>query len=810
MELSEKPNQNLPLSAGQLKTWKQSASILKVQAENAVIELSFFEADIILVEAELGTKINRIPSYAVEKLPVVNKDILTQQSEEELTAQTPNIRAVISNKNCGIRFETDAGAILADDPGLGSLWFGGGFTVHKILDSEARFYGLGEKSGPINKRGKYFINANTDHFGYGVHSDPLYASIPFFISSTGNQWYGIFLDNTAYSFFDFGTSQERYFAFGSNAGPLRYYFISGIDPLDVLAKYNRLTGMAPMPPKWALGYQQCRYSYYPDDSIIHMLDQFDQKSIPIDVIYLDIHYMDKYRVFTWHPEYFKDPKDFIQKCSDRGIAITVILDPGIAKDEGYHAYNEGTKADLWVKYLDGNAVEGNVWPGLCVFPDFTNSDCRAWWAGKIQELSDMGIKGFWTDMNEPALWGNRFPESAVFDYDGNTRTFLEARNIYGMQMSKATAAGVDLKSLKNNKRKFLLTRAAFSGAQRYTAIWTGDNSSSEEHYRLSATMISNLSISGFPMCGADIGGFIGESTPQLYVRWIALGAMQPLFRSHTMINSRPAEPWGFGEEAEQISRQYIQFRYRLIPYWLSLFYSYTQTGKPPILPIAFAYFDLKLAQSNQYEDHFLVGDQFLVCPGNLSQSYSAIFLPGTNNWFDLYSGMQWPSGEHIWKENPQRVPIFIREGSMFVMWPKAPNRANEQLDVIELHLFGLKHNTSFVWYDDNDTINADKKLQIQFQYDYLSGQLSWKIIHNNLQTDIKWIKLCIHGELNTISMQRKNTICSFSRENYLFFKALDPFDPYNPDALQHETLFGTQALSIEFPTYDDFIEFVYI
>ena len=275
---------------------------------------------------------------------------------------------------------------------------------------------------------------------------------------------------------------------------------------------------------------------------------------------------------------FPNPKALIEGLRAKGFHVVIIVDPGVKVEEGYEPYEDGLAQDVFVKYPDGENFTGEVWPGWCHFPDFTNPRVREWWGDKFKELVDVGIDGFWNDMNEFATWGNRLPDLMEFDHDGERSTVKRARNIYGLQMSRSTYEGTS--KLLNGERPFILTRASFAGAQRYSAVWTGDNEASEDHMLLGTRIVNSLGLSGVAFCGPDVGGFAGATYGDLFARWISIGAFTPFFRAHTFVNTNYSEPWAFGEEVEEISRNYINIRYRLMPYIYSSMYEASQTGIP--------------------------------------------------------------------------------------------------------------------------------------------------------------------------------------------------------------------------------------
>ncbi|MEQ9006816.1 MAG: glycoside hydrolase family 31 protein, partial [Ekhidna sp.] len=358
-----------------------------------------------------------------------------EENDGSIVVTSTNVDVVINKHPILFTFLNKEGRIInEDEPGLGIQSQGEQKTVYKKLQNGERFVGLGEKTGPLDRRGKGYENWNTDHFAYDIEADPLYASIPFYIGIHGSLSYGIFVDNTYKSHFNFGASNNRFSSFSVDSGDLNYYFFTG-SVTEIIQSYTWLTGRMNLPPMWSIGYQQCRYSYYPDTEVLDVAKKFRDKDIPADVIVLDIHYMDQYKIFSWDKERFPNPAKMISQLKEMGFEVVVICDPGIKTEENYLPYDSGKEEDVFLKYSDGRYYEGEVWPGWCHFPDFTKPETRQWWTGMMKFYTDIGIKGFWNDMNEIATWGQMLPENIEFEFEGEGGTTRKGRNIFGLQMS---------------------------------------------------------------------------------------------------------------------------------------------------------------------------------------------------------------------------------------------------------------------------------------------------------------------------------------------------------------------------------------
>ncbi|HZV22953.1 MAG TPA: TIM-barrel domain-containing protein, partial [Luteimonas sp.] len=401
------------------------------------------------------------------------------------------------------------------------------------LQPQDHVYGLGDKAGPLDRRGHVFVNWNTDAYAWDAARDPLYKSIPFLLVLREGKAFGMFVDNTGRTVFDIGKSDPDALTVTADGGALDLYVVAGPTPRDVLQRYTALTGRTPLPPKWALGFQQSRYTYLPEARVREVADTLRGKKIPADAIWLDIGFQDNNKPFTVDREAFPQFEDMLADLREDGFHTVLITDLHIAKQPGYAPYDSGKAIDAFLK-RDGADYVGKVWPGDSVFPDFSLTRVRRWWGGLYGDFVRMGAAGFWNDMNEPSVFdvpGGTMPDDVVHRLDdGSTRTHARMHNVYGMLNAQATYEG--LLQLQPNERPFVLTRAAYAGTQRYAATWTGDNTASWHHLAQSTPNLLSLGLSGYALAGDDIGGFIGSPPPELLTRWYQLGAWNPLFRSH--------------------------------------------------------------------------------------------------------------------------------------------------------------------------------------------------------------------------------------------------------------------------------------
>ncbi|HEY0176036.1 MAG TPA: TIM-barrel domain-containing protein, partial [Pedobacter sp.] len=567
--------QNNPvLETGNITSATISGQKVEFVTEHAQGEFTVYSPSVIRVRLD-KKKLGKDFSYAVTAKPAETK-VSVSQNDQEITIITDSLKAKITKKPYNITFYTPDGKIISEDEkGLATSWVAEEVTNYKKMQEGERFIGLGEKTGDLDRKGSGYTNWNTDAYGYSTGQDPIYSTIPFYIGIHHGLNYGIFLDNTYQSDFNFGASNDRFSSFGAQGGEMNYYFIYHKRLADIITSYTALTGRMPMPPLWSLGYQQNRYTYYPDTEVLRIAQTLREKKIPADGITLDIHYMDQYKLFTWDNKRFPDPVAMNKKLSDMGFTTTVIVDPGIKVEKGYGAYESGVKENIFIKYPDSSNYAGQVWPGWCNFPDFTSEKGRAWWRNQVKFFANNGVSGIWNDMNEIATWGNKMPANVLFNYDGAIASHRQAHNVYGMQMARSSYEGA---KESMNKRPFILTRAGYAGLQRYTAIWTGDNRPEEDHMLLGVRLLNSLGVSGMPFAGMDIGGFIGTPSNSLFARWIQIGAFNPYFRNHAAVNTQSSEPWTHGEEVLEISRNYINLRYKLMSYLYSTLFEATQNG----------------------------------------------------------------------------------------------------------------------------------------------------------------------------------------------------------------------------------------
>lgn len=533
--------------------------------------------------------------------------------------------------------------------------------IVKKMDGDETFYGLGDKTGFLNKRHYFYEMWNTDNPAPQVDNfKALYKSLPFFITLKKDSVYGIFFDNTYHSYFDMGKENDDYFYFGCDNGNLDYYFIAGDRMTDVVTGYTYLTGTTHVPQLWTLGYQQSRWGYRSEQEIRHLAKKFREYHIPCDTIHLDIDYMDSYKVFTWNKETYDEPKKMIEDLRQDGFKIVTIIDPGVKVEKDYFIYDKGVENGYFVTTPEGEIYVNTVWPGDAVYPDFGNPEVRSWWGDNQKYLLDMGVRGVWNDMNEPASFRGELPADLIFHDEDKESTHDKMHNLYGHLMAKATYEGL---KKHDKKRPYVITRACFCGSQKYTTAWTGDNHSIWAHLQMAIPQLCNLGLSGMSYVGSDIGGFGSDTTPELLARRVQIGCFSPLFRNHSAVGTTYQEPWQFGEEIMDIYRKYVQIRYRLLPYFYDLFFEGESTGLPIMRPLILHY--EKDQNAKNINDEFLIGEHILVAPVvNQGDTQKLVYLP-KGIWVDYWTKEVKKGGNYYVKEAAlDTCPIYVKAGSI--------------------------------------------------------------------------------------------------------------------------------------------------
>ncbi len=563
--------------------------------------------------------------------------------------------------------------------------------VCKALPADAAIYGLGDKTGFLNKRHYEYVNWNTDD--PAPHCDnfkSLYKSINFFMVYSDVGCIGILADNTFRTRFDFGKENDGYFFWSHAGGALDYYMIPGKTPKDVLLRYLALTGKSQLQQKWVYGFHQSRWSYMTEDELMEMVHSMRENKLPMDAVHMDIDYMDGFRVFTFDKKRFPDPAGMIKNLYQTNVKTVTIIDPGVKIDPGYFVYDEGVSGDHFAHNPDGTIYEGAVWPGPAVFPDFTQEKTQKWWAEKVRIMTDLGVRGIWNDMNEPANFTGQLPDDVQFEKGSHT----EVHNIYGHYMGQATYDGL---LQADGRRPFVLTRACCAGSQKFCSGWTGDNHAMWSHLQLSLTQMMNLGLSGMYMVGSDVGGFGSDTTPELLVRWCQLGAISPFFRSHNAKGRRRQELYVFGKKTMDLCREALDLRYHLLPYIYDLAHDELPILRPMVLEFP------EDVVCRDLTDQCMLGDNLLCAPiMTPGATAKAVYLP-RGVWYDYYTGKRYKGGRYVLADAPlNRMPIFAKAGAII---PVAEGKPQSVEEIHEVTLEVFPGNGHHIYYaDDGETM----------------------------------------------------------------------------------------------------------
>ncbi len=718
--------------------------------DNSEVRLTILAPDLIRVRASFAKPIPaRDHSWAIAKDTWNPSRWTLKNTDESVTISTDELQVIVRRSPLLIEFRDarthqlinadeqpmayDAKEVFAAmmfDPQSGPF-----VAASKKLGFDEHFYGLGEKAARLDKRRGFFTNWNSDTPGYTEGKDPIYQTIPFYIGLQRGVAYGIFFDNSYRSYFDFGRSSQERAWFGAEGGELNYYFFYGPHIKKILGRYADLTGHMPLPPLWALGNQQSRWSYYPDTMVEEVARQYRQHDLPLDVIHLDIHYMDGYRVFTFDPKRFPNPKALAEKLGQQGVKLVTIVDPGVkappprgGQDQPYLVFEEGSQKNFFQHRRNGQLFVPRVWPGESVFVDYTLPEARRWWGDLHRIYTDNGIAGIWNDMNEPSDFidqsGKNQLDVVSFD-EGEKTTHAKNRNTFALLMARATYEG--LERLRPDRRPYVITRAGYAGIQRYATMWTGDTNSTWEALALNIPMFTTLGLSGEPFVGSDVGGFIGRGNGELLVRSYQVGFLAPFCRNHKVMDGYDQEPWRFGKYYEDIIRRFLKLRYELLPFLYTVLEEAHRTGVPVFRPLVLNYPD----DPNTYniDDQFMIGDDLLVAPilkPDLTRRL--VYLPA-GKWYDYWTNKQIEGGTMIPIEAPlETVPMFVRAGAMI---PTAPPRnyiGEKPADPITFNIYPTESGSASAALYEDDGLSPAYKTGM-----FLRTTLSVKRVRNRFE-----------------------------------------------------------------------------
>ncbi|HII4439380.1 glycoside hydrolase family 31 protein [Clostridium perfringens] len=736
-QLNYRENLNMKFKAynGGLRVFKNyeiNDNNINIYFSNIKITLTIFENDI--VKVFIGDKYEESISTNGVVGDLGKGEFIVEEDSNFLVIKGKKVLTFVDKNTTEISFRDLEGNIINEDFQPSFKDEKGNVYISKINDCLA-YYGLGEKGGDLNKKGCYTENFNTDDPETDDDSVTYYKTIPFYVALKEEATYGIFFDNSFRSYFDMGKEMGDRIFFGAIGGQIQYYFIPGENIKEVVKNYTALTGRMEMPPLWSLGYQQCRFSYFSQEEVRELVKTFEEKDIPLDVVYLDIDYMDGFRVMTFKTPNFDDAAGLISDLKEKGIRTITIIDPGVKVDEEYLVFKRGKEGNHFTKKLDGEMFIGAVWPGDSAFPDFSNKYCREWWKSELKKfISEHGMDGIWNDMNEPCVFNNDHKtmlESCLHNSDNGVIEHKEFHNRYGFEMSRCSKEAQE--ELHPNERGFSMTRATYAGGQRYSSVWTGDNMSLWSQMRMSISMNANLGISGFSFVGNDVSGFGLDSSEELFIRWMEMGPFIPIFRNHSNMYTRRQEPWAFGPRAEKIAKKSIELRYELLPYIYDLYYISHKEGLPIFRPMIMEYEkDMNLLNMRE---QFILGENMIVAPvlyeGERSKT---VYLP-KGSWFNYFTMEKLQGGK--WYKLPcelDEILVFVKEGSIIPTYNKKFRNVKERPNNILLKVFGENAKGSH-YNDDGHTMEYLDGKYTYMDIEVIDGKEEFKYIHNDYRVE---------------------------------------------------------------------------
>ena len=731
-QLNYRENLNMKFKAynGGLRVFKNyeiNHNNIDIYFSNMKITLTMFENDI--VKVFIGDKYEESISTNGVVDDLGKGEFIVEEDSNFVIVKGIKVLTFVDKNTTEISFKDLEGNIINEDFQPSFKDEEGNVYISKVNDCLA-YYGLGEKGGDLNKKGCYTENFNTDDPETDDDSITYYKTIPFYVALKEEATYGIFFDNSFRSYFDIGKEMGDRIFFGAIGGQIQYYFIPGENIKEVVKNYTALTGRMEMPPLWSLGYQQCRFSYFSQEEVRELVKTFEEKDIPLDVVYLDIDYMDGFRVMTFKTPNFDDAAGLIGDLKEKGIRTITIIDPGVKVDEEYDVFKRGKEGNHFTKKLDGEMFIGAVWPGDSAFPDFSNKDCREWWKSELKKfISEHGMDGIWNDMNEPCVFNNDHKtmlETCLHNSDNGVIEHKEFHNRYGFEMSRCSKEAQE--ELHPNERGFSMTRATYAGGQRYSSVWTGDNMSLWSQMRMSISMNANLGISGFSFVGNDVSGFGLDSSEELFIRWMEMGPFIPIFRNHSNMYTRRQEPWAFGPRAEKIAKKSIELRYELLPYIYDLYYISHKEGLPIFRPMIMEYEkDMNLLNMRE---QFMLGENMIVAPvlyeGERSKT---LYLP-KGSWFNYFTMEKLQGGK--WYKLPcelDEILVFVKEGAIIPTYNKKFRNVKERPNNILLKVFG-ENAKGFHYNDDGHSMEYLEGKNTYMDIKVVDGKEELKLINN--------------------------------------------------------------------------------
>ncbi|MEI6310195.1 MAG: TIM-barrel domain-containing protein, partial [bacterium] len=655
----------LPQPFGALHSCKVQGSCLEATNEGGRLRLEFLAEDLLRLRVTRSPVFPEPFSYAVEKTVWPPVAVSWNEGEDHWRFASNRLLCLLAKSDGSLSLFRDGRLLLQQKGSL--CWQEEACRTQFALPEGAEIYGLGERAGWLPRRGRRWTFWNHDPVNYDLGDDPLYSGIPFWLQMQGGEACGCFLDNACRSELDIGQEDPDSLKILLEGGEFRLYVLAAPTPREILARYAELTGRMPLPPLWALGFHQSRWSYDSAAEVQRIAGEFRRREIPCDAIHLDIDALDGWRCFTWNRKRFPDPPGLLAGLTEEGFHAVSVIDPGIKAERGYAVNDQGVAKGYFCRLPDGSLYRRPSWPGWSHFPDFTNPAVRHWWGELYREMLDDGVAGFENDMNEPSDLANGDPPPFLHhDREGEPSDHRACHNIYGLQMARATFEG--LQRLRLNQRPFLLARSTSAGGQRFGATWTGDNQSSFQHLRLSLAMVLSLGLSGFSFAGCDVGGFSRSCWGELLARWTQLAAFFPFFRNHCAKGNSSQEPWAFGEPYQGVCRQAIELRYQLLPTLYTAFHQCSRSGLPILRPLFFDW--PEVAKIEEEQSQFLFGDSLMAAPVlEEGATERQVYLP-PGTWYDYWTGHVLSGEQRLRVPTPlEAIPLYARAGSAIPCWP---------------------------------------------------------------------------------------------------------------------------------------------
>lgn len=721
-------NNDQQLNSSLLKDYTLKNGKLTLQYVNMLCEMEIINNGVVHIKATYSNHIPQRHSYAV-----VDKKTAT---DSKVIKTNDGLLFVKDDTSVFIRTKSFQADVQRQDKTLYTFTIFQDLKKNKVYVvaryNNERFFGLGEKTGDFELTGRGFQMWNSDTYKYKHDTDPIYASVPFYLAITDDYQYGVFFDSPARSYFNMKADDYSYSVVDSVAD---FYVFAG-EPNSIIGQYSDLTGRPLLPPLYALGFHQSRYSYTNQAQVLSVAQKFHDADIPLEVIYLDIGFMSNNMAFTYDSRKFPSPKKMIAQLKKMGITTVAIVDPGIRVDKKYPVYTSGKELDVYCKYKTRKGkikdYRGAVWPGMCNFPDYTKPAAIKWWGEQYKPLLDLGVEGFWNDMNEPSVFSGAkgtMPSYVIQDNFGNPMIHKFLHNIYGQTMIEATKSGVE--SLTDNKRIFILTRSGYAGMQRTAFIWTGDNTSLWRHLKMNLSMAMGLGLSGVPFSGADIGGYTGSPSSELFTRWVQLGAFIPFMRDHTETGTRFQEPYVFEKNIDTI-RKYIKLRYKLLPYLYTAVFKTHNTGLPIVKPMFLVYGNKYLNTDKQ----FMFGDSMLIVPvfDKLKKQKTVDVVIPEGLWYDFHTGDKIKSGTNTLTATIDDIPIYIKAGTILPLYTadvKSTIELKSKGDIL-LKIYPDKTGsaTCTLYEDDGESFDYKKG-------DYLLSTIEFALASDGAKISIK-------------------------------------------------------------------------